>query len=53
MGRRGPAPVWPQNTNLRSKILPPEIPWSPPRAHSKQELQAMTTEIQDAIYNSF
>ena len=53
MGRRGSASVWPQITNLRSKILPHEIPWSPPRAHSKQELRVATMEIQDATYNSF
>ena len=52
MGRRGPASVWPQITNLRSKILPHEIPWSPPRAHSKQEPGRKSTETQDAIYNS-
>ena len=52
MGRRGPASIWPQNTNFRLKILPPEIPWSPPRAHSKQEPGRNQTETQDAIYNS-
>ena len=51
MGRRGPASVWPQITNLRSKILPPEIPWSPPRAHSKQEQLKENKETQDAIYS--